>query len=358
MSRSASRCASACRRASAPLAACSLLLAAAFAPPPSYAGKFIGPTDCTNCHEHEAATKAWHNHAHFKSLDIFEGAKAKTFVTKLGIKDPYGDFCARCHATMVDGEANFGVSCESCHGGASEFIKPHQKKGSYEQAISLGMLRTKDLAVRAKNCVGCHLVTERKLLDVGHPTGANFDIVEGSRKVRHWQETATPDQILAAWKGAVTAAGGTPIASKPAPAAAPPPGPSPPSTAEARPMPSAPATQPPAPIQPAPSPVKPAEERAPVPVSAKAAAIALPPALPPDDTWPPELPALDSVASLQARLILVLNKLLAESGGSKAGGAIPAETPSAAASSPEARLVDLQRRVLSLQRKILTASGK
>src|SRR3989442_7951329 len=134
------------RRASAPLTAGALFLAAALTPCAAFAGKLVGPTDCTNCHDHEVATKAWHNHAHFKSLDIFEGQKAKAFLTKLGIKDPYSsDLCTKCHATLVDGEANFGVSCESCHGGASEFIKPHQKKGSYEQAISLGMLRTKDL---------------------------------------------------------------------------------------------------------------------------------------------------------------------------------------------------------------------
>src|SRR5262249_17977562 len=156
-------------------------LVAALAATPALAAKYVGPTDCTNCHDHETATKAWHNHAHFKSLDIFEGQKAKAFTTRLGIKDPYSEFCTKCHATVVDGEPNFGVSCESCHGAASDFLKAHQTKGSYEKAISLGMLRTKDLAVRAKNCVGCHIVTDAKLLGAGHPNGANFDIVEGSK---------------------------------------------------------------------------------------------------------------------------------------------------------------------------------
>jgi hypothetical protein len=334
-------------------AACGLLLAAAFALSPAVAGKVVGPTDCTNCHDHEAATKAWHNHAHFKSLDIFEGQKAKNFLTKMGIKDPYSDFCTSCHATVVDGEPNFGVSCESCHGGASDFIKPHQQKGSYEKAISLGMLRTKDLAVRAKNCAGCHIVREKKLLDAGHPNGAGFDIVEGSRKIQHWQETATPDQILAAWKSAVGAAGGLVASSAPAAQPAAPQGsPAAPPKGATPPPPGQPAVA--TPIQPAPSTGKVTEERTPLPAPAKGAAIALPP----DETWPADLPALDSVASLQARLILVMNKLLAESGASKPGAGISAEPPATGASSPEARLIDLQRRVLSLQRRILAASGK
>jgi len=67
--------------------------------------------------------------------------------------------------------------------------------------------------------------------------------------------------------------------------------------------------------------------------------------------------ALDSVASLQARLILVLNKLIAESGGARIDPG-PPEPPSATASSPEARLIDLQRRVLALQRKLLAPPGR
>jgi len=99
--------------------------------------------------------------------------------------------------------------------------------------------------------------------------------------------------------------------------------------------------------------VKPSEAKAPPAAAGKPASVTLPP----DEAWPSDLPALDSVASLQARLILVLNKLLAESGAPRAdAGAL--EAPSPGASSPEARLIDLQRRVLALQRKLLASSGK
>lgn len=329
------------------------LVASSLAAPPAAAGKIIGPNDCTQCHDHDAQTKAWQKHQHFRSLDVFEGPKAKEFLKKLAIKDPYSDLCTGCHATVVDGSADFGVSCESCHGGASDFLKPHQQKGSYEKAITLGMLRTKDLAVRAKNCVGCHLVREKKILDVGHPTGASFDLVEGSKKILHWQEGAPPDQIAAAWRSAVASAGGLVAVAPPAAQAVPVqvPAAKPPATAAAQP----PAATP-SPVPPAGNAVKPVEERAPAP--APAAARPLPvSSLPPDEQWPPDLPALDSVASLQARLILVLNKLLAESGGAKQDAGT-VEAPSAGASSPEARLIDLQRRVLALQRKLLASSGK
>jgi len=329
------------------IAAAAVLLAAALGSPRAFAGKVVGPGDCTSCHDHDTHTKAWQNHAHFRSLDVFEGKKAKEFLTKLGIKDPYSDFCTGCHATVVDGEPNYGVSCESCHGGASDFLKPHQKKGSYEQAITLGMLRTKDLAVRAKNCVGCHIVSNKKILDVGHPSGANFDFIEGCKKVQHWTENASTDQLLAAWKTAVASVGGI-VASAPASTPAPPP-----SAPAARPATPAPSTATPTPLPPAAAPPKPEETRAPVAATPKPAGGVLPP----DESWPASMPALDSVASLQARLILVLNRLLADTGGVKAEGIAP-EPPSSSAAGPEARLIDLQRRVLSLQRKLLSASGK
>jgi hypothetical protein len=313
---------------------------------PAFAGKLVGPNDCMSCHDHDAASASLKKHPHWRSLDVFEGKKAKEFLTKLGIKDPYSDFCTGCHATVVDGSPDFGVSCESCHGGASDYLKPHQKKGSYDQALSLGMLKTKDIGVRVKNCIGCHIVTKKQILEVGHPNGGSFDIVEGCKKVQHWQETASADQILAAWKSGVAAAGGVVSASLPS---APTPAPSAPPAAAtpSKPAASAPSSAP-TPVPPAANQVKPAAAP-----GGKAPSISLPP----DESWPSDLPALDSVASLQARLILVLDKLLAESGAAGAdGGSL--EPPAPGASSPEARLIDLQRRVLALQRKLLASTGK
>ncbi len=314
-------------------AAC--LLAAAAATSPALAGKTIGPSECTSCHDHATHTKAWEAHTHSRSLDVFEGKKAKEFLTRLGLKDPYSDFCTGCHATVVDGSADYGVSCESCHGGASEFLKPHQKKDSYEQAIGLGMLRTKDLNVRAKNCVGCHLIRDKRILDVGHPTGANFEIVKGSQAILHWKETSPPDQIAAAWKAAVQAAGGA-------------------VTAQAAQAQAAPAPVKPAPAQPTPIPPAGMAGGA---QGTPAAARPLSQGLPPDQEWPADLSGLDSAAALQARLILVLNRILAESGASPAAGAT-LDPPSPSATSPEARLLDLQRRVLAYQRRLLASSGK
>ena len=186
------------------------LLAVAVAALPAAAGTIIGPSDCTSCHEHDKQTKALQGAAHDKSLDALESPKAMEFVKKLGIKDQYADVCTNCHATVVDGSPDYGVSCESCHGGASDYLKPHQTKGTYEKALTLGMLRTRDLPVRAKNCVGCHIVREAKLLGIGHSTGAEFDIVANSKKISHWTETKSDADIKAAWDKVLAESGGLP----------------------------------------------------------------------------------------------------------------------------------------------------
>ncbi|MBI3448575.1 MAG: hypothetical protein HY049_06645 [Acidobacteria bacterium] len=352
--------------------AAALIALLLFAVSPAPAGKIVGPNDCLQCHDHQAQAAALQKHPHWRSLDVFEGKKAKEFLGKLNIKDPYSEFCTGCHATVVDGSPDFGVSCESCHGGASEFLKPHQKKGSYEQAISLGMLRTKDLAVRAKNCAGCHVVTDKRILSAGHPNGSAFDIVEGSKKVQHWQESATPDQMKTAWAAAVADRGGIVVAQA-MPAAASP-APPPPAAAPSKSAPattSAPHSATPQPAAAAPVPLpaapaggaakppesRPAEPAPSEPKQATSPAAAASVSLPPDDVWTADMTALDSVASLQARLILVLNKLIAESGGARVDPG-PPEPASATAASAEARLIDLQRRVLALQRKLLAPPGK
>jgi len=325
-----------------------LVLAAA---PAARAADFVGPNDCTSCHDHDKQTKAYETSKHYRSLDIFETPKATEFINKLGLKDPYSDFCTGCHATMVEGFADYGVSCESCHGGAKDYLKPHQTKGAYEQAISLGMLRTKDLAVRAKNCVSCHIVSDKRILNIGHPDGTKFDIVKFSDQIKHWEETHSPAEIAAAGEAAIKAKGGVAVAkSSPPPAPAPEPAPAKPSA----PPPSQPpqATAEPAPAKPEPKQVAAEPLTAPPPAAAPAI-----PGLPPDETWPADQPTLDSIASLQARLIQVLNAELAAK-GIKAGSGATLDPPDPSAQTPEAKLIDLQRRILALQRRLLESAGK
>jgi hypothetical protein len=92
-----------------------------------------------------------------------------------------------CHATVFRGDANAGVSCESCHGPASGYLEPHQVKGAYAKAVSTGLrdLKSKPPAI-AKACVACHLTTDKRLIAAGHPSGAEFDVGGGLKKIVHW----------------------------------------------------------------------------------------------------------------------------------------------------------------------------
>jgi hypothetical protein len=95
------------------------------------------------CHDHDRQTTQWQkpepaqlkSKAHFNTLKQLDDPKALAYARAIGLADPYdvkGD-CVKCHATVFRGDANAGVSCESCHGPASGYLEPHQPKGAYAQ---------------------------------------------------------------------------------------------------------------------------------------------------------------------------------------------------------------------------------
>lgn len=98
----------------------------------------------------------------------------------LGIKAPAADSrCTTCHAPLHDvsqslrGE-NFkvseGVSCESCHGPAENWIRSHTRK-DYTRAgrTAAGIRDLQNLYVRANTCVACHQNVDADILKAGHP---------------------------------------------------------------------------------------------------------------------------------------------------------------------------------------------
>src|SRR5882672_11104139 len=160
-----------------------LILATASA---AHAQTVLGPSKCTACHDHDRQTTKWQREepaqykdkAHYNTRKQLDGAKAGAYAKAIGLADPYDvkGSCVTCHATVFRGDANAGVSCESCHGPASGYLDPHQVKGSYAKAVSTGLrdLKSKPPAI-AKACVGCHLTTDKRLVTAGHPSGAEFD---------------------------------------------------------------------------------------------------------------------------------------------------------------------------------------
>jgi len=114
--------------------------------------------------------------------------------------------CLACHALSVPDadrartfDSTDGVSCESCHGPASNWLGPHTTKGwTHERSVAAGMRDLRDPVRRAENCLTCHLGTADKAVDhemiaAGHPD-LYFELASFTAAMpRHWIEHAADD---------------------------------------------------------------------------------------------------------------------------------------------------------------------
>jgi hypothetical protein len=200
------------------------VLASTDAPAAPDVDRMAGPSQCVECHE--KAVAAWrrtHHNASFGLGDDIPSAledeviekedKALEFADKMGLEyyDDLDAVCADCHVSAErdpTGEvALLGVSCESCHGPAKEWMPIHydfgksasgekltaesedpaHRKERIAKSIAAGMLRPENVREVAANCYGCHTVPNEKLVNVaGHPAGSDFELVSWSQgEVRH-----------------------------------------------------------------------------------------------------------------------------------------------------------------------------
>jgi hypothetical protein len=350
---------------------------------------FVGPGKCTDCHDHKDE-KEWSEKRdgdgkgkqHLNALNQLSDAKADGYAKAIGVADVYDpkSTCVKCHATVVRGSADFGISCESCHGGGKDYLKPHQEKGAYQASLALGM---KDVWKKPENwvkdCVTCHVLGDNPgdaaLLKAGHSSGADFDMgIKFQPVAGHWTSKYTANQIaglgnplrtaLARKATAAAPAAAAPAAAPPAPApaaaappaAATPPAVAPATAAGAKPTPAAPS----APVVPPPARgASPAPVTAAPPAAARAAAAPPPPpALPPPVPIPPspviatvlDAPVSQSPASLvgalQGRVAQLLSDLL------NRGVRTPVKLTAPATKTPyrgaDAELLRLQEEVIAL----------
>src|SRR4051812_7961763 len=111
----------------------------------------------------------------------------------------------RCHYTVgPTRKAVAGVSCESCHGAARDWLNVHNKWGggakdreqetaaAHQERIvasrTAGMLRpSTDLYGVAANCFECHTVPMETLVNKGgHKAGTSgFELVKRVNAIRH-----------------------------------------------------------------------------------------------------------------------------------------------------------------------------
>ncbi|MEZ5923819.1 MAG: cytochrome c family protein [Hyphomicrobiaceae bacterium] len=165
----------------------------------------VGPNACAECHKQEV--EAWKGSHHFKTFREMPRDKlGKKIAERLGIRRIKSEsLCLTCHFTVQQraggDEPIAGISCESCHSGGKDWIKVHsdysgkkadtetkaETSARWKRAESKGMIRPSSLYRLAKNCFGCHLVPQERLVNIGgHRSGSAFDLVAWSQgEVRH-----------------------------------------------------------------------------------------------------------------------------------------------------------------------------
>lgn len=159
--------------------------------------KTIGPS----CDCHKEQNKWWETDRHFSSINPFINKAqkniqiARLYGLKVSEMTKGNRLCMDCHGTVITGDESEdvfdGVSCESCHGPAGDYKKPHSADNppnGYAVGKDFGMVLLENLDVRVDACGQCHYITDPKLISTGHPSGTNFNFVQGNQKIKHWKQ--------------------------------------------------------------------------------------------------------------------------------------------------------------------------
>jgi hypothetical protein len=185
--------------------AAALLCALAAARGADAPAKFLGAQSCssTSCHGGGGtgqnqflvwSLKDFHSQRPAATLAT---ARSKQIAEALEIKDPTADArCTTCHAPLnsvpenlrgEDFKVSDGVSCESCHGAAGNWIRAHTRKDfTRADRAAAGMRDLQNLYVRANTCVACHQNVDDKILAAGHPE-LIFELDgQSAAEPKHW----------------------------------------------------------------------------------------------------------------------------------------------------------------------------
>lgn len=120
---------------------------------------------------------------HAQSYKALESKRGQSIARRIGVGDATkADKCLNCHAHNVpedQREDTFditeGVTCEACHGNASQWLGVHTAGlYYYSKNVERGMYPTTDPTARAELCLGCHVGNEdkfvtHKMMAAGHP---------------------------------------------------------------------------------------------------------------------------------------------------------------------------------------------
>jgi hypothetical protein len=182
------------------------------------AAKIVGPEEtednCATCHYLEA--EAWQATRHNATFtDRHSSPRALEILKAMGERTmKRSGACLSCHYTSVaEGDSmtpKWGVSCESCHSPAKDWVSFHNRPGGDPSASAMKYAAGKDepadsrlkrlgsMAEKggitsimiydiAANCYECHTVPDENLVNKGgHRAGSDFELVSWSQgEIRH-----------------------------------------------------------------------------------------------------------------------------------------------------------------------------
>lgn len=172
--------------------------------------KVVTSEACAKCHANEI--EAWKRTPHSETFRLLHRTpEAREIMGRLGLGSQSikrNDTCVKCHYTLQQEGDQLktvsGVSCESCHGAAQDWVTFHSDYGGptatresesaehrqmrLRESLALGMRNPENLYRVAQSCYSCHTVPDEKLVNVGgHKAGsADFELVSWSQgMVRH-----------------------------------------------------------------------------------------------------------------------------------------------------------------------------
>lgn len=168
--------------------------------------KIVTAEPCGECHAQEY--EVWKKTKHATGFKTTHRKKsAESIATAMGFRlMKRQSLCLKCHYLGIEKEGQLraasGVSCESCHGAARDWINihndygkgfnfrtesPEHKANRIIQSKANGMNRPSELYDVVANCFQCHNVPHEELVDIGgHVTGsADFEFVQRASQIQH-----------------------------------------------------------------------------------------------------------------------------------------------------------------------------
>ena len=176
---------------------------------PADPNQVLGNEACVKCHA--AEIQVWKKTPHATTLDqLHRRPEAKAIASKLGLKSiKNSGRCVACHYTQKQTPDTplhviSGVSCESCHGAAKNWVAVHHDFGGENltrfdespahrtqriaDSVKAGMRNPRNLYAVAQSCLRCHTTADEELVNIGgHSAGSlEFEFVSWSQGlVRH-----------------------------------------------------------------------------------------------------------------------------------------------------------------------------